>query len=299
MGTTRESSDIYSVFQSIQKQLEIKFKIDVNGREYKEYKRKNEKRLNRLRGIAENKEFINKLYFLSENYLNQKKLIILLDSIDQLKKENYNLKWMFNKLPRNIKIIYSVLKNYENIFEILKREIKSQNILEIKPLKNDEAKSILSSYLKESKRQLVDKQKYSIDKMIDELVDICPLQVKLIFDIVSKWKSSYYVPADFLKCKTSIDLIKYLFTIIEKEIFDNETLFKRCLFYLTLFEYRGISENELEDILSIDDNVLDSIFVHHHPPVRRFPISLWFRIKYELKDYITNKMTDDVSVVAW
>jgi hypothetical protein len=40
-------------------------------------------------------------------------------------------------------------------------------------------------------------------------------------------------------------------------VFDNEILFKYCLFYLTLFEYRGITENEMEDILSIEDEVLD------------------------------------------
>ena len=72
-------------------------------------------------------------------------------------------------------------------------------------------------------------------------------------------------------------------------MFDNEKLFKHCLFYLTLFEFRGISEN--------DDEVLDSIFVHHHPPVRRFPIGLFSRMKYELKDYITNKVSDDQSVI--
>ena len=76
-------------------------------------------------------------------------------------------------------------------------------------------------------------------------------------------------------------------------------IIKHCLFYLTLFEYRGISENELEDILSIDDKVLESIFIHHHPPVRRFPMALWYRMKYELKDYITHKMTDDTPVIAW
>ena len=68
---------------------------------------------------------------------------------------------------------------------------------------------------------------------------------------------------------------------------------------MTLFEYRGISENELEDILSIDDELLDSIFIHHHPPVRRFQIGLFSRLKYELKDYIINKVTDDQPVVAW
>jgi hypothetical protein len=51
--------------------------------------------------------------------------------------------------------------------------------------------------------------------------------------------------------------------------------------------------------LSIDDEVLDSIFVHHHPPVRRFQIGLFSRFKYELKEYITNKTTDDQYVIAW
>ncbi len=40
-------------------------------------------------------------------------------------------------------------------------------------------------------------------------------------------------------------------------MFDNEILSKYCLFYLTLFEYRGITENEMEEILSIKDEVLD------------------------------------------
>ena len=86
---------------------------------------------------------------------------------------------------------------------------------------------------------------------------------------------------------------------IEKNVFDNEILFKHCLFYLTLFEYRGITENELEDILSIDDEVLDTIFVHNHPPLRRFQIGLFSRLKYELKEYITDKTTDDQYVIAW
>ena len=135
--------------------------------------------------------------------------------------------------------------------------------------------------------------------MIDQLEDINPLQIKIISDILSKWPSFNYIPDEFLSCTTSIQIIKYLFKYIEKNVFDNEILFKHCLFYLTLFEYRGITENELEDILSIDDEVLDTIFVHNHPPLRRFQIGLFSRLKYELKEYITDKATDDQYVIAW
>jgi hypothetical protein len=169
----------------------------------------------------------------------------------------------------------------------------------MRALTNAEAKNILFSFLKASNRRLAAKQEIIVNKLIESLEYICPLHVRLIFDVVSKWKSSYDEPADFMSCTTSIETIKYLFRIIEKKVINNEILFKHCLFYLTLFEYKGISENELEDMLSIDDEVLSSIYIFHHPPVRRFPMALWYRIKYELKEFLTNKLVDDVSVTAW
>jgi hypothetical protein len=282
MGTSKISSNIYSVFKSIQEQLEIIFSIDKTNEEYQ----------------LKIGNFKNLIAFVASKYLNQNQnLTILLDSIDQLSEDSHLLNWLFIRLPKNVKIIYSVLNNY--------KKIHVSNIFEIKPLsENNElgkriGESLLYSYMKNANKQLTQKQNESVIKLFNNLESINPLQIKLIFDITSKWTSTFEPPDEFIKCKTSIDIIQYLFRIIEKEIFDNETLFKRCIFYLTFFEYRGISENELEDILSIDDCVLNSIFKHHHPPVRRFPIALWYRIKFELKEYITNKIVDDTTVVCW
>ena len=284
MGISKLSSTISSVFTSIQQQLEFIFKINIQDEEYKKAER-----------------FRDKLIYFSIKHLKNNRLIILLDSIDQLSKGDYDVYWFFKDLPKGIKIIFSVLNNYENILERLKIEIKrEENILELKPFTLKESKEMLhTAYLRASKRQLTTEQKKAVDIMIKNINGPIPLQIKLIYDIVSTWKSSFDPPDEFIKCKTSIEIIKYLFNRIEKEVFDNEILFKHCLFYLTLFEYRGISENELEDILSLDDKVLTSIFIKHHPPVRRFPMGLWYRIKYELKDYITHKMTDDIPVIAW
>jgi hypothetical protein len=290
MGTSKSSSNINSVNKSIQEQLEIIFNINKADKEYE----KNSRNFKDLIG------------FVSLKYLNQtQSLIILLDSIDQLSEDSHTLNWWFFTLPKNVKIIYSVLNNYKKILENLKKKVHINNIFEMNLLNIDDKFSksggerLLNSFLKKANRQITQKQNESIIKLLNNLESISPLQIKLIFDITSKWNSSFVPPDEFIKCKTSIDIIQYLFRIIEKEIFDNETLFKRCIFYLTFFEYRGISENELEDILSIDDCVLNSIFKHHHPPVRRFPIALWYRIKYELKEYIINKVVDDTAVVCW
>ena len=292
MGTSKESSDINSIFKSIEAQLKVIFNIDFNDREYFKYKEKVDNDKN---------SFKSKLTYVSDKCLqNDRKLIILLDSIDQLSKNDYYLNWFFTQLPKNIKLIYSVLPNFENILINLKKKLnKDENILELQPLKSEKAKEILSKYLTSSNRKLSLEQQKSVDKMIDELDNVNPLQIKLIFDIVSKWRSSEVIPVDFIIRHSSEEIIKYLFIKIETKVFDNQILFKHFLFYLTLFEYRGITENELEDILSIDDQVLDSIFIHSHPPVRRFPIGLLSRLIYELKEYITNKMTDDQNVIAW
>ena len=68
------------------------------------------------------------------------------------------------------------------------------------------------------KRKLTDKQRHLVHEMIGILKNPIPLQIKLIYDIVSKWKSSFTPPVDFIECQTSIEIIKYLFKRIQKEI---------------------------------------------------------------------------------
>jgi hypothetical protein len=58
---------------------------------------------------------------------------------------------MFYELPKNVKIIYSVINEYEGIFNKLKKKLEN-NFLEIKSLRYDEAQCILAQLLKESKR---------------------------------------------------------------------------------------------------------------------------------------------------
>ena len=51
------------------------------------------------------------------------------------------------------------------------------------------------------------------------------------------------------------------------------------IYLLILFLQSGISDNELEDILSLDDNVLNSIYEDQIPEVRRVPAILVMKIK--------------------
>ena len=120
--------------------------------------------------------------------------------------------------------------------------------------------------------------------------------MKLIFDVVCTWHS--YDPIDDeLRNLESVDhCIKYLFNHLKT--IHNGLLFSRSICYMTACR-NGISQNELEDVLSLDDDVLKSVFQHYIPPVRRVPGILWTRIRNDLDEYITEKEADDSCVIYW
>jgi len=71
-----------------------------------------------------------------------------------------------------------------------------------------------------------------------------------------------------------------------------------ALAYITASK-SGLSEAELEDLISLDDIVLDDVYQYHMPPVRRIPPLLWTRIKNDLPNYLSEREADGVSVQNW
>ena len=230
--------------------------------------------------------------------IKNKNIIILLDSIDQLVNTDYELeKWMiFDGLPSNVKIILSTLENYEGILDKIQSKISNkENFLKIDELNPTNVKTILEDWLNKAQRSLSQNQWMILDNVFKNAT-LHPLFVKLIYDIIIKWQSFYEPSVEFQNIQ-SIDIcIKYLFRQLEKE--HGAILFSTCVFYMNIME-NGISENELEDILSLDDDLLTQIFEFHSPPLRRFPIALWFRIKHVMKEYLVEKEIDDTKVIFW
>ena len=48
----------------------------------------------------------------------------------------------------------------------------------------------------------------------------------------------------------------------------------------------GLTESELEDILSCDDDVLNDVYMYWTPPIRRLPPLLLVRLKTDLSSYL-------------
>ena len=287
LGTTPQTSTISNVFKSIISQINKIFKIKNSLKYYRDY--------NSFQMSKVLRTYLNQL---QQKYPNEK-LFVFLDSIDQLNKNDYNLEWVLKRYPSNIKFIFSTLSDHGDILKNFKFIVKSEeNYLKVGMLGVDNSISIIKTYLSGLGRKLTDKQMEIIENLFKlENVQLFPLYVKLIFDIVSKW-ASYTVPEErFLKCHTIDDCVEYIFETMEQDY--DKLLVSRCLFYLTSSEESGISSVELEDVLSLDDELLFDIFEFRTPPVRRFPINLWNRIKTHLSEYITLKEVDDTQVYFW
>lgn len=232
-------------------------------------------------------------------------LIILLDSIDQLETDAYDCQWLPAIFPKNVKCIVSTLPDHGNILSNLKDIVKynpfspddTEHILiNVPPFEASTVDIVYQDWLTMKKRSLSNEQWTFIRDLIKAQTNILPLYMKLIFDIISTWHSYDPIDVELQKLKSVDDCIRYLFKHLQKV--HNSILFSRAICYMTACR-NGISQNELEDILSLDDDVLQSVFEHYIPPVRRIPGILWTRIRNDLEEYITEKEADDSTVIYW
>ena len=73
---------------------------------------------------------------------------------------------------------------------------------------------------------------------------------------------------------------------------------QRAFGYLTASK-NGLTELEMEDLLSLDDDVLNTVFEFHLPPIRRLPSILWARIRADIVEYIVDREADGARVMSW
>ncbi|CAF4251319.1 unnamed protein product [Rotaria sp. Silwood2] len=240
-------------------------------------------------------------------------LILLFDSIDQLQVGDYNCeKWLPINYPSNIKCILSTIPVITEDNGEQKIEYKILNglislfpngtIIEIREFDRNQAQQVVYSWLERDGRRLSPLQmtwlqpkfeSYSPNRSDPEPT---PLFLSLVYQITQTWRSFNDKPdRDFLKIHSTRDAINYLYNQLSKK--HGDILFKRAMTYLRLAG--GLSETELEDILSADDKILQSVFVHYLPPTKifRLPSTLWIRIRNDMHKYLIEKEIDNTLII--
>ncbi|XP_033747679.1 NACHT domain- and WD repeat-containing protein 1-like [Pecten maximus] len=278
IGTTPDSSNIRSLLTSIIQQIYTLYNVHFSiPEDIKLLVRKFKSALNLAKDV--------------------RPLVILLDSLDQLDLTNNgrSLNWIPRSLPANVKIIVSTLEDetYE-CFPALQQKIKQPaNFVPVPILDKEDVNSIVSSWLSASSRTLTIGQRETLTNAFDTCP--IPLFLKLSFDQACKW-NSFSSPDEVRLQSTIRDSIDLLFS--QLEVKHGKILVSDALGYLTAAT-NGLSEAELEDILSCDDDVLNDVYVYWTPPIRRLPPLLLVRLRTDLQEYIVERGADDVRVFYW
>ncbi|XP_020292680.1 NACHT and WD repeat domain-containing protein 2 isoform X2 [Pseudomyrmex gracilis] len=227
-------------------------------------------------------------------------ILLFLDSVDQLTGVQGNkLSWLPTRLPSNCKMILSCAAEESNPlisrdYQLLRRMIDTEeSFIEVTALGEDLAMDVIRMWMKTARRDLNNYQW----RLVANAISKCslPIFVKLVFAEICRWRS-YTKPADTHLASTVMDSIMMLFERIEKQ--HGKILVFHALAYITAAK-SGLSESELEDLISLDDKVLDDVYQYHLPPVRRIPPLLWTRIRNDLPNYLSEREADGVSVMNW
>lgn len=227
-------------------------------------------------------------------------VIIILDSVDQLDDQHgvFNMTWLPMWLPRNVYMIVSMLSDMYNCLENIKKRILGapNKFIDIKPLSDKSADEIIQTYLCIHKRTLTPAQMCLVKESF--LKRRQPLLLKLVLEEAKVWTS--YLPLSEITVFTSTShAIKHLFSNLEVKY--GKVFVHHALGYLTCSP-GGLSNVEMEDVLSCDNSVLSEVYQYHDPPLEgiiRIPSLMWSRLQYVLRKYLITRQMHGKTVVTW
>ncbi|GCB81587.1 hypothetical protein scyTo_0022809, partial [Scyliorhinus torazame] len=203
LGTSPQSSEIYSVLKSACFQVCLAFKLKpplahiVNS--YNELVR----------------FFHNLLSTVSKK--NKEALVVIFDSLDQLSSNDgaHRLHWLPKECPPKVHLIISTLPEEWNILNVLQEAIPSQeNYFKVEPLSCEHGQQVIDMLLTTVRRKLTAEQQ----ELILESFRQCgqPLMLKLSFDEAKRW-SSYVPTSELYVAKGTQEAIRFLYARLEKK----------------------------------------------------------------------------------
>jgi hypothetical protein len=246
----------------------------------------------------------------------QENTFIFIDAVDQFtnkdllyKQDKYSdedeelgdeFKWLPSKLPSNLKVIISALKDekYEEdskYIEVLKEnaEINEINFHQLKPFDNTSkdasAKRMADSILAKYNRTITAQQQKYLFKQTDSNQ---PLYLSVASQELKHWKSSdktkaYQAQGDGQDlAPTQREIIDEYIRNLTDIYHHDEDLVYRVFSYLHLCN--GLSETELLDILSADDEFLEEIApsTYHVNTTQKLPVVIWARLHSHIKPFL-------------
>jgi hypothetical protein len=227
----------------------------------------------------------------------QHPLIVVLDALDQLAGAARNLSWLPANLPENVRLVVSTLPG--ECEKALLAKHPTPDIVTVKPMEAGEAKILLGLWLEHAGRALQPAQREEVLEKFGRSAGL-PLYLRLAFEEARLWRS--YAPAAETVLHEGVqDLIrKNLFPRLSEPTNHGPVLVANALGYLAASRF-GLSEDEVLDVLSLDDAVLDDFAARSFQelPERRLPIVAWSRLYFDVEPYLAERSAEKTTLLAF
>ncbi|KAM9329505.1 uncharacterized protein PAF06_003294 [Gastrophryne carolinensis] len=249
------------------------------------------------KGFSENiKCLINEFSSVLEFAHQSRPLIIILDGIDELSENSVKLSWIPSKLPPHVYFIVSMSSGNESdctSFQHLKELQVELNAVQIPLLSSAEINNIIEFWLRQDQHKLTSRQK-------EALIQTCtacpaPLFVMCAYMESRRWTS--YTPDNDIHLIPSIPkMFSWILSRLER--LHGEQVVKKAVSYISLSR-NGITQEELLDLLSLDQSVMDEIRQYQAIIVPVFPESLWIKLRSDFGTFLVEQRTDNSYVINW
>jgi len=226
-------------------------------------------------------------------------LLVFLDSLEQLSEANNA--WQLGWLPMSwnqphLKFVLSTDPDpTTGILDKLRAKIDSGsgNFAPMEALEAADGELMLTTWLTDANRTLTEGQKAEV---LDTFAQApSPLFLRIAFEISRGWHSfdepsACSLPTDFKSFEDGVPAL--MSTVFEQLRRNHGGIFVDQALGVMTEARNGISTNELEDILSLNDDVLSDIFEWWTPPVRRLPPVMWTKLAHDLKPFLFERGAD-------
>ena len=124
--------------------------------------------------------------------------------------------------------------------------------------------------------------------------DTTPLFLRLVYDFSLQWRS--WDTGMRLPGSDVPGMIEALFERLET---DHGSVFVASALRSVTAAIHGLSDAEVVDAVTLDDEALRSVFEWWSPPFPRLPPALWVRLRADLGAYLVERGAQGVSVLRW
>ncbi|KAI9202947.1 uncharacterized protein BJ171DRAFT_511351 [Polychytrium aggregatum] len=277
VGATPESSDIRSILHSICVQIGILYEADAPI-------------------PTEFPLLVNQLTKFLTLATSLKPLIVVIDSIDRLDSDYRSLElgWLPRHIPPNVVFIFSASPQADGkpIPALARLLISEKQIYHVKPLPVKDREFIVASRLGAADRVLTAPQQECVRTFCE--AHECLAEVALCAEIASKWSSSD--AADPLPSSLDELVSKSILEPLEKK--HGRLLVSKALGYLTASRF-GLSMLEMDDLLTLDTELMELIEKIHSPSLKRIPPLLWTSLKRDLEGLVREQLSFGETVTVW